>query len=93
MIAAEQRMEYYTKNRPVSTGRSAYTCCVKCEAPMTGDEAALNYKYVNRMAKEFLCPACLGERMGVSVETLHEMIVTFRKQGCRMFSPWVEEDE
>ena len=30
--------------------------CVKCGGGMTGDEASLNYKYVNRMAKEFLCP-------------------------------------
>ncbi len=86
-------MEFYTKNRPVETGRSAHAYCIKCDSPMNGDEAALNYKYVNRMAKEFLCPVCLGERMGVSVETLHEMIVTFRKQGCRMFSPWVEGEE
>jgi hypothetical protein len=55
---------------------------------MTGDEAALNYKFVNRLVKEFLCPACLGQRMGVTVEYLQGMIVTFRKQGCMMFSPW-----
>lgn len=58
---------------------------------MTGDEASLNYKYVNRMAKEFLCPHCLGERVGLSADTLRDMIVVFRKQGCMMFSPWVEE--
>lgn len=84
-------MELYTN--PAAKLKPADAYCVKCGGGMTGDEAALNYKYVNRMAKEFLCPACLGERMGVSVETLHEMIVTFRKQGCRMFSPWVEDDE
>ena len=60
---------------------------------MTGDEASLNYKYVNRMAKEFLCPECLGERMGTSAEQLRRMITVFRKQGCLMFSPWVEEEE
>ena len=86
-------MEYYTKNRPVSTGRSAYKYCIQCDAPMTGDEAALNYKYVNRMAKDFLCPACLAERIGVTEKYLKEMIITFRKQGCRMFSPWVEGEE
>ena len=84
-------MELYTN--PAAKLKPADAYCVKCGGGMTGDEAALNYKYVNRMAKEFLCPNCLGERMGVSVETLHEMIVTFRKQGCRMFSPWVEDDE
>ena len=86
-------MEYYTKNRPVSTGRSAYAYCVKCDSPMTGDEAALNYKLVNRFAKEFLCPVCLGQRMGVTAEHLQGMIVTFRKQGCMMFSPWDEDEK
>ena len=85
-------MDSYRYNRPVATGRSADAYCVECDAPMTGDEAALNYKFVNRLAKEFLCPACLGQRMGVSVESLHGMIVTFRKQGCRMFSPWTEDE-
>ena len=84
-------MEFYKK--PVAVPKTADVYCVKCGSGMTGDEAALNYKYVNRMAKEFLCPVCLGERMGLSVETLHEMIVTFRKQGCRMFSPWVEDEK
>ena len=84
-------MALYTK--PAAELKTADAYCVKCGEGMTGDEAALNYKYVNRLAKEFLCPACLGERMGVSVETLRDMIVTFRKQGCRMFSPWVEDDE
>ena len=57
---------------------------------MTADEAALNFKYVNRFTKEFLCPACLGQRIGASAETLRDMITVFRKQGCQMFSPWVE---
>ena len=86
-------MEHNPYSRPVFTGRSAHAYCVKCDAPMTADEAALNYKYVNRMAKEFLCPACLGERTGLSADALRKMIIAFRKQGCRMFSPWVEGEE
>jgi hypothetical protein len=84
-------MEFYTKPRPADAGRSAYAYCIQCDSPLTGDEAALNYKYVNRFAKEFLCPVCLGKKMRVTAEYLLEMIVTFRKQGCRMFSPWAEE--
>ena len=86
-------MEYDNQNRPVDTGRYAHAYCIRCDSPMTADEAALNYKYVNRMATEFLCPACLGERMGLSADALRRMIIAFRKQGCRMFSPWVEEEE
>ena len=85
-------MEFYTKPRPADAGRSAYAYCVKCDSPMTGDEAALNFKYVNRLAKEYLCPACLSKRTGFSVAYLQDMIVVFRKQGCRMFSPWVEPE-
>ena len=81
-------MEFYPK--PVAMGRPADAYCVECDAPMTGDEAALNYKYVNRQAKEFLCPTCLGERTGTTAAYLREMITVFRKQGCRMFSPWEE---
>lgn len=61
--------------------------CVACSAGMTGDEAALNYKYVNRQCREFLCPACLGKKLGLSAEELHRMIRVFRIQGCRLFSP------
>ena len=86
-------MEFYSKPRPANAGRSAYAYCMKCDSPMTADEAALNYKYVNRMATQFLCPACLGERMGLTAEALHRMIVAFRKQGCRMFSPWDEDED
>ena len=54
---------------------------------MSGDEAALNYKYVSRQCRDFLCPACLGERLGRSPEALHHMIFVFRTQSCRLFSP------
>ena len=83
-------MELYTK--PVAVIKTADAYCVKCGNGMTGDEAALNFKYVNRKAKEFLCPKCLGERMGTTAEEMREMIVVFRKQGCRMFSPWVSPE-
>ena len=83
-------MECYRK--PVATGRPADAYCVECDAPMTGDEAALNYKLTDRKTTHILCPSCLGKKMELSPHTLQEMIVLFRKQGCRMFSPWVESD-
>ena len=83
-------MECYRK--PVATGRPADAYCVECDAPMTGDEAALNYKLTDRKTTHILCPACLGKKLELPTHTLLEMIVLFRKQGCRMFSPWVEGD-
>ena len=81
-------MKFYAK--PVSMGRPADAYCVECDAPMTGDEAALNYKLTDRKTTHILCPACLGKKLELPTHTLQEMIILFRKQGCRMFSPWVE---
>ena len=82
-------MECYP--RPVAEGHPADAYCVECDAPMTGDEAALNYKLTDRKTTHILCPACLGKKLELSPNTLQEMIILFRKQGCRMFSPWVEK--
>ena len=83
-------MEFYGK--PVVEERPADAYCAECNAPMTGDEAALNYKLVDKKTTHLLCPACLGQKMELSPAALREMIVLFRKQGCRLFSPWVEAD-
>ena len=82
-------MEFYQK--PVMVGRSADVYCAECDAPMTGDEAALNYKLVDKKTTHILCPACLGRKMELTSDTLRGMIDLFRKQGCVLFSPWVEE--
>ena len=82
-------MKFYAK--PVAMGRPADAYCVECDAPMTGDEAALNYKLTDRKTTHILCPACLGKRMELPTDTLRGMITLFRKQGCVLFSPWVEE--
>ena len=83
-------MEFYRK--PVVETRSADEYCAECDAPMTWDEAALNYKLVDKKTTHLLCPACLGKKMELSPETLREMITLFRKQGCTLFSPWVDID-
>ena len=82
-------MEFFQK--PVMETRSADAYCANCDSPMTGDEAALNYKLTDRKTTHLLCPVCLGKKLALSPETLREMITLFRKQGCLMFSPWVEE--
>ena len=81
-------MEFFQK--PVMETRSADAYCADCDSPMTGDEAALNYKLTDRKTTHLLCPVCLGKKLALSPETLREMITLFRKQGCLMFSPWVE---
>lgn len=58
---------------------------------MTSDEAALNYKYIGRHVKDFLCPACLGHDLGTTADEMRRMIDVFRRQGCRLFSP-TEQD-
>ena len=82
-------MECYRK--PVATGRAADAYCVECDAPMTRDEAALNYKLVDKKTAHILCPACLGKKMELPTDTLWGMITLFRKQGCVLFTPWAEE--
>ena len=82
-------MKFYAK--PVATGRPADAYCVECDAPMTRDEAALNYKLVDKKTTHILCPACLGRKMELTPDTLRGMIDLFRKQGCVLFTPWVEE--
>ena len=82
-------MKFYAK--PVAMGRPADAYCVECDAPMTRDEAALNYKLVDKKTTHILCPACLGRRMELTPDTLRGMIDLFRKQGCVLFTPWVEE--
>ena len=83
-------MEFFQKPAVVEHPADAY--CVECDAPMTGDEAALNYKLVDKKTARLLCPACLGRKMELSPETLRGMINLFRKQGCTLFSPWVDID-
>ena len=82
-------MEFYQK--PVMELRAADAYCVACDAPMTSDEAALNYKLVDKKTRHILCPACLSKKTGLSIDTMREMIILFRKQGCRLFSPWTED--
>ena len=82
-------MKFYAK--PVAMGRPADAYCVECDAPMTRDEAALNYKLVDKKTAHILCPACLGRKMELTPDTLRGMIDLFRKQGCVLFTPWVEE--
>lgn len=83
-------MEFYQK--PSVEPHTADACCVRCGSPMTGDEAALNYKLVDKKTKRILCPVCLGELMEVSPDVLRGMITLFRQQGCTLFSPWTEGD-
>ena len=83
-------MEFYRK--PVVETRSADEYCAECNAPMTGDEAALNYKLVDKKTTRLLCPVCLGRKMELSPDILRGMIDLFRRQGCVLFTPWVETE-
>ena len=45
---------------------------------MTSDEAALNYKYIGRHVKDFLCPACLGHDLGTTADEMRKFFRAFR---------------
>lgn len=52
--------------------------CLRCNRIMSGDEAALYKRLVNRGATDnFLCIECLAENMRVSVSDLEEKNQTF----------------
>lgn len=67
--------------------------CRQCGNHMTSDEGALNRKLLYRTCprEEFLCPECLGKKLGVTSSQLREMIMVYRKQGCMLFSPLTGE--
>lgn len=71
----------------------AVSRCVACGAPVTADEIGLTKKLINRGTTEFYCIRCLSGRFRVREENLREMIIRFRKQGCTLFSPWIEDEE
>ena len=60
--------------------------CVRCNRIMSGDEAALYKRLVNRGATDnFLCIECLAENMRVRVSDLEEKIRHFKEIGCTLF--------
>ena len=73
-------------------GNDSASRCVACRDPVSADEIGLTKKLINRGTKEFYCFRCLSEHFRISEENLREMIIRFRKQGCTLFSPWVEDD-
>ena len=74
-------MEFYQK--PVVRSRPADEYCAACDAPMTGDEAALNYKLVDKKTTRLLCPACLGRRLELRSEGARYMRTKFYSQYLR----------
>ena len=61
------------------------SCCVRCGAVLTKDEAALTRKMVNRGATEFFCLRCLADHFRVDEEILRRKIAEFKAMGCTLF--------
>ena len=65
--------------------------CIHCGRPLTGDEAALHKRLINRGAESFLCLSCLAEYFRCTEEMLRDKIDYFRSIGCLLFQPLEEE--
>ena len=59
--------------------------CVKCQRPVSGDEAGLTRKLINRGTSEYRCYDCLSKELSVSVEKLKELVEAYREAGCTLF--------
>lgn len=60
--------------------------CGLCGGALSGDEAALYRKLICRSAEKCLCLRCLSAKLGLSKETLAELIERYRRMGCELFS-------
>ena len=59
--------------------------CFQCGAKLSGDEAALTRKLINRGTRQFFCLSCLAGHFQVSEEVLRQKIREFREMGCTLF--------
>ena len=61
--------------------------CLRCGAPLTGDEIALHKKMISRAAKRFLCLDCLAAECSATREKLEALIAFYHRTGiCTLFA-------
>lgn len=61
--------------------------CLRCGAPLTGDEIALHKKMISRAAETFLCLDCLAEECAATREQLEGLIAFYHRTGiCTLFA-------
>ena len=59
--------------------------CFQCGAHLTGDDAGMYRKAVDKEAVHCLCLDCLAQKHGVSREFFERKIAFLRKNGCLLF--------
>ena len=61
--------------------------CMKCGAPLCGDEIALHKKLFSRESVKFFCLDCMAEYCSTSREKLENWIAYFHRTGvCSLFA-------
>ena len=59
--------------------------CINCGRTVTGLDAGLTKKLINRSAEKYFCIKCLAEKLSVTEESLKERAAFFKKNGCTLF--------
>ena len=59
--------------------------CIRCGAPVSGDEQAMTRKLINRGATQYLCLPCLARRFDATLDELLERMQAFKDMGCTLF--------
>lgn len=60
--------------------------CMQCEKRLTSDEVAIYRRLIYRDAEEYLCKACLAEKMKTTEAEIERKIEHFKSIGCTLFS-------
>ncbi|MBQ9747434.1 MAG: hypothetical protein IJV98_01495 [Clostridia bacterium] len=60
--------------------------CMQCDKRLTSDEVSIYRRLIYRDAEEYLCKACLAEKMRVTTNEIDRKIEHFKKIGCTLFS-------
>ncbi len=59
---------------------------MQCNKRLLSDEIAIYRRLIYRDAEEYLCKACLAQKMRVTEEEIERKIDHFKKIGCTLFS-------
>ncbi len=63
--------------------------CLRCGAPLTGDEIALYKKMISRAAEAYLCLDCLAGECSATREKLEALIAFYHRTGiCTLFAKY-----
>lgn len=70
----------------MTTFRSEELYCRQCKREISGDEAAITRKLINRGTTSYYCTGCLAEAFDVKPEDIWEKIEYYKGIGCTLFA-------